>query len=552
MKYPQETQQAPAALVTEADRLVTEALEIYRRPDAYSRLERFRTEQASIDWGTVWGTDPPESEPVVHPPDMPFPVLLRNVEQLARKTEALQIIMASFAASAYRSDTERAEVFGMPTGKAAFRNIAEYLRDALRISLRTAKTRVELAHELAPAPSLDGGYVPAPRYGDVAHRFFASDIGSAAADIVIDTINQVERAAAQAQVLTPQVQDQLTAGQAQLSEQATLLDPDGLRQVAKRWSQYTTFWFDQDGTPDPEVLNRKRGAFYRGESQGLHNWTLRVDSLFHERLRVLASVVNNPHASFHALKTLLEQLFGTTLPAFTAPVAPLRPEAEGQQALFSEDELGQPIADADDRTREQKLLDGLTAVVDTGMSLASTTFPTSGGLAPQLSVIMDYQTLYDQLTHEDCPATHAAQPRATNFISQALFTGPISPASIRPLSCEAELIPAVLGSDGAVLDLGRTARFFSPDQRRALIARDRGCAAPNCTIPAPWCDAHHVVSWQDGGPTNVANAVLLCSHHHHAVHSGMWAITMESGVAWFVPAPYVDPDRRPRRNRYWR
>src|SRR5699024_11895146 len=124
-------------------------------------------------------------------------------------------------------------------------------------------------------------------------------------------------------------------------------------------------------------------------------------------------------------------------------------------------------------------------------------------------------------THEDCAATHAARPRATNFISQALFTGPISPASIRPLSCEAELIPAVLGSDGAILDLGRTVRLFSPDQRRALIARDRGCAAPNCTIPAPSCDAHHVTPWHAGGPTNVSNAVLLCSHHHNAIHAAL-------------------------------
>lgn len=541
----------PAALIDQAQQLLSVVLNSYRKPDAYSHLARFSVEQASIDWGTVWGANDSRPERSVRAPDTPLPVLLRDIEQLARKVEALQTLMAGFASNAYYSDIERAEIFGMPAGKAAFRNTAEYLRDALKIPMRQAKTRVKLAGTLAPAPSLDGGHVPQPRYPDVAEHFFDARIDVTAAETVVDTINQVQRAAIQAKVLTPKVQEQLDAGQAQLAEQATALDPDGLRQVAKRWSQYTTYWFNQDGKPDHDLLDRKRGAFYRGEIQGLHNWVLRVDSLFHERLRVLASVVNNPNATFDPLKTLLEKLFGTNLPNFTSPVVRKKPDDHGQQVLFSEDEVGNPIAGADDRSREQKLLDGLTAVFDTGMSLASTTFPAVGGLPPQLSVIMDYQTLYDQLVNT-CPVTGPSRPNATNFISQALFTGPISPSSIRPLSCEAELIPAILGSSGAVLDLGRTARLFSEDQRRALIARDRGCAAPNCTIPAPWCDAHHVDPWKNGGATSVSNATLLCSHHHHAVHAGMWNVRMHDGIAWFIPAPYLDPDRRPRRNRFWR
>src|SRR5699024_2820990 len=143
--------------------------------------------------------------------------------------------------------------------------------------------------------------------------FLENAIDSTAAEIVVDTVKQVERAAAQAKALTPEVERQLESGQNQLAEQATTLDPDGLRQVAKRWSQYTTHWFDQDGSLNDEMLDRKRGAFYRGQVQGLHNWMLRVDSLFHERLRVLASVVNNPNTNFDALKALLEKLFGTTL-----------------------------------------------------------------------------------------------------------------------------------------------------------------------------------------------------------------------------------------------
>lgn len=546
-----ETGVNPAALIDKAQQLLTDAVTAYRRPEAYSQLSRFAVDQAAIDWGTVWGADRDATNDSPRPPDVPFPVLLRNIESLARQVQVLQILMAGFASNAYYSDIERTEVFGMPAGKAAFRNIAEYLRDALMIPLRDAKSRVKLAGNLAPPPSLDGGHVPASEYPDVARNFLDASIDATAAEIVIDTVKHVERAATEAKALTPEVEQQLESGQNLLAEHATTVDPDGLRQLAKRWSQYTTHWFDQDGQLDNDVLDRKRGAFYRGQHRGLHNWMLRVDSLFHERLRVLASVVNNPNASFGPLKDLLEKLFGTALPNFTTPVARRKPADDGQQELLSHDDVGHPITGADDRSREQKLLDGLTAVFDTGMSLASTTFPTVGGLPPQLSVIMDYQTLYGQLSH-GCDATGPSRPNATNFISQALFTGPISPSSIRPLSCEAELIPSVLGSNGAVLDLGRKVRLFSPDQRRALITRDRGCAAPNCTIPAPWCDAHHVEPWKQGGVTSVANAVLLCSHHHHAVHAGMWTVTMDNGIPWFIPAPYLDPDRRPRRNRFWR
>lgn len=545
-----ETEVNPATLVAQAQHLVAEAVTAYRQPDAYSKLARFAVDQASIDWGTVWGAGQTSSAATL-PPDVPFPVLMRDIETLSRQVNVLQTLMARFASAAYYSDVERTEVFGMPAGKAAFRNIAEYLRDALQISLRDAKTRVKLAATLAPAASLDGGHFPESQYPALAKRFLTGAVTSTAAEIVIDTVKHVEREAAQAKALTPEVEQELNVGQLNLTEQADTLDPDGLRQVAKRWSQYTTHWFERQTPPDDEVLDRKRGAFYKGQAQGLHNWVLRVDSLFHERLRVLASVVNNPNTSFDSLKLLLEKLFGTTLPNFSAPVVPKKSEDDGQQALFSEDDAGSPMTAADDRNREQKLLDGLTAVFDTGMSLASTTFPTVGGLPPQLSVIMDYQTLYEQLPH-DCHIAGPPRPKAATFISQALFTGPISPASIRPLSCEAELIPTVLSSQGAVLDMGRKTRLFTPDQRRALIGRDRGCAAPNCTIPAPWCDAHHADPWKYGGPTAISNAVLLCSHHHHAVHAGMWTVQIKDGIAWFVPAPYLDPDQRPRRNRFWR
>lgn len=94
----------------------------------------------------------------------------------------------------------------------------------------------------------------------------------------------------------------------------------------------------------------------------------------------------------------------------------------------------------------------------------------------------------------------------------------LSPGQVRRLACQADLVPAVLGTDSEVLDLGRTARLFSPAQRKALAVRDRHCQAHGCTIPAAWCEAHHLHPWSSGGRTDLADGVLLCSYHHHRIH----------------------------------
>lgn len=94
----------------------------------------------------------------------------------------------------------------------------------------------------------------------------------------------------------------------------------------------------------------------------------------------------------------------------------------------------------------------------------------------------------------------------------------ISAHEARRLACTAHLIPAVLGSEGEVLDLGRSQRLFSRAQRRALLLRDRTCRAEGCDIPGTWAEAHHLLPWSRGGPTDLDNALLLCSHHHHRIH----------------------------------
>jgi len=94
-------------------------------------------------------------------------------------------------------------------------------------------------------------------------------------------------------------------------------------------------------------------------------------------------------------------------------------------------------------------------------------------------------------------------------------------------------------AEGRVLDVGRRTRAISPGLRHAREHRDGGCRFLCCGNRL--CDAHHVEHWADGGPTSLANTVLLCRRHHRAVHKD--GFTLE--IAASGEARFYRPDERP-------
>ncbi len=128
----------------------------------------------------------------------------------------------------------------------------------------------------------------------------------------------------------------------------------------------------------------------------------------------------------------------------------------------------------------------------------------------------------------------------------------MSAATVRRLACDATVIPAMLGAASEPLDVGRATATTPTGIRRALIARDRGCAFPGCDRPPGWCDAHHCRHWADGGTTALSNLVLLCPQHHQAIHHHGWQVSIAgTGHPEFTPPPWLDPTQRPRA-RAWR
>ncbi|NJC65219.1 DUF222 domain-containing protein [Planosporangium flavigriseum] len=202
------------------------------------------------------------------------------------------------------------------------------------------------------------------------------------------------------------------------------------------------------------------------------------------------------------------------------------------------DPLSAPRSSAgepDVRTPGQRRVDALVEVCR--IAMACRELPDNGGDRPQIVVTVDYDVLRDQLgmaTLDD--------------------GSPLSATAARRLACDAALLPAVLGTAGQVLDVGRENRLIKGPLRRALVVRDRGCAFPGCDRPPRWADGHHIVHWADGGTTSLDNAVLLCGRHHRLIHHSPWQVRINpaDGLPEFTPPTYIDPAQKPQRNRYHR
>jgi hypothetical protein len=87
------------------------------------------------------------------------------------------------------------------------------------------------------------------------------------------------------------------------------------------------------------------------------------------------------------------------------------------------------------------------------------------------------------------------------------------------------------------LDLGRSTRLASRAQRRALRAMYSTCAVPGCAVRFPFTQPHHIVWWERGGMTDLANLVPLCSKHHHCVHDNGWTLTLGSNRDLTIRTP---------------
>ena len=101
----------------------------------------------------------------------------------------------------------------------------------------------------------------------------------------------------------------------------------------------------------------------------------------------------------------------------------------------------------------------------------------------------------------------------------ALHLGPLlTDAERQYLTCDATC-EVWFERDGEVIGAGRATRTINRRLRRALEHRHPMCAVPGCGATRG-LHAHHIRHWEDGGPTDLSNLVLLCPYHHRLHHKG--------------------------------
>lgn len=186
---------------------------------------------------------------------------------------------------------------------------------------------------------------------------------------------------------------------------------------------------------------------------------------------------------------------------------------------------GRPAAD-DERSPEQRGADALDAMAEKLLSLPET--GSGAAVRPHVSFVMPAETWAAMRAARTAREAAGRGDRAEGAAAAGLRGVapvlleeglPVPPSEVARVLCDCELTRIVTDAESVPVDLGRTQRVFTREQRRAVTARDGGCLWPGCGTPVRWCEVHHVRWWdRDGGETSVDCGALVCSFHHHEIH----------------------------------
>jgi hypothetical protein len=100
--------------------------------------------------------------------------------------------------------------------------------------------------------------------------------------------------------------------------------------------------------------------------------------------------------------------------------------------------------------------------------------------------------------------------------------------------------PAMRRSCGTVGDRGRSRPRYG-----ALSGRGIG-AAGSRAVKTGFVDAHHVRHWAEGGESRLDYLILLCRHHHRAVHEGGYSVDGEGRFFYSWGGPIAPAPPLPR------
>jgi hypothetical protein len=370
-------------------------------------------------------------------------------------------------------------------GRQGATSTAAWLRHRLRLRPGDARSRVELANRLREQP------VPVdygPNMDSTPAGWAMSATAAALAEGVVSVEHAFAVAATMAELPTSLSHEQVRAAEQQLADWAREYNPTELRNLGRALTNLL----------DADTLDER-------EQRAYDRRALRLTDRGDGSTRISGRLDDE---SAQIIRAALDPL-----------AAPAPATADGEP---------------DRRTAGQRYADALIELAR--RALDDGHLPSGHAVRPHLTVTIRLETLLAMAGQSGVPVGE-------------LGGSPISAEAARRLGCDAGITRVILGPDGVPLDVGREQRTVTAAQWAALLARDGGCAFPGCPRPPEWCEAHHILWWARGGPTDLANLVLLCGYHHRQIHHHGWDVEIAvDGRPEFLPPAWTDPARTPRRN----
>jgi hypothetical protein len=171
--------------------------------------------------------------------------------------------------------------------------------------------------------------------------------------------------------------------------------------------------------------------------------------------------------------------------------------------------------------------------------LITSTNGANGAVTADVTVIIDVDTLATGELHD-------------HSVCETGDGAPIPAEVAQRLACDGNITSVVVDSNGTALAVGRTSRHATPKQRRALAQQYRDCAIGDCDTPFDRCEIHHIIPWEHGGPTDLANMLPVCSRHHHLIRNQRWRIVLHEDRSVSIYSDHAEliiesppPTRRP-------
>jgi hypothetical protein len=412
------------------------------------------------------------------------------IENLGRTVDALRVAVAAEAAERSRP------VLGADrlAARHGCRNALELIARITQVSERTAASRCRVGAGIRIRETLTGDVLP-PRFPAVSDALNAGQIGLDSATVIINSLGVVEGRAEPRMLVEAEhaLVGCVLGVDTTTGEPLTPLTADQTRAQALQWQVA----LDPDGAAPREAAAMLQRGFGKAGKRG---------DLTLYRLAAIPELAGR-----------VERLMS----AF------LSPNTTGR--FLTAEQVTDALVDGDTRTAEQQRHDALISILDAASRSAD--MPTLGGTAPTVLVSVTAEAL--------ATATDAGWIDGVEE--------PVSISTVKQFICNGGVQKGFFTARGRIIGLGSPERGFTAHQRRGISLRDGGCVIPGCTIPAGWCEVHHVQEWARGGPTHTDNGVLLCWYHHHTIDTSGWQISMRSGVPYVRPPVWIDAERQWRR-----